>query len=184
VFVVNYLYELPKITGQVHFRPAHWALDDWQVSGITSFISGAPFTPSLTTTNGADISGSTEAARINVIGDPNLPKGQRTFYRNFNTAAFALPAVGTFGNAGMGILRGPGINNWDMAASKRIPLFSESRWLQFRAELFNAWNHTQFATLNTTAQFNPAGRQVNPLFGEFASTRPPRIIQLSLKVVF
>jgi len=38
------------------------------------------------------------------------------------------------------------MTNWDMAASKRFPLFSESRWIQFRAELFNAWNHTQFAT--------------------------------------
>jgi len=50
--------------------------------------------------------------------------------------------------------------------------------------LFNAWNHTQFATLFTTAQFNPAGQQIDPNFGAFASSRPPRIIQLSLKVVF
>ena len=184
VLVINYLYELPKLAGRSHFRPAHWVLDDWQLSGITSFISGAPFVPGFSTTNGADITGSTEGARINVIGDPTLSKGDQTFYRNFNTSAFALPTVGTFGNAGVGILRGPGINNWDMAASKRFSLFSESRWIQFRAELFNAWNHTQFATLFTTAQFNPAGQQIDPNFGAFASSRPPRIIQLSLKVVF
>jgi len=75
-----------------------------------------------------DISGSTQGARINVIGDAQLSRGERTFYRNFNTAAFAVPAVGTFGNAGVGILRGPGINKWDMAASRRFLLFSESRW--------------------------------------------------------
>src|SRR5229473_1535830 len=135
VLVINYLYELPKLAGRSHFRPAHWVLDDWQLSGITSFISGAPFVPGFSTTNGADITGSTEGARINVVGDPKISKGDRTFYHNFNTAAFAIPAVGTFGNAGIGILRGPGINNWDMAASKRFTLFSESRWIQFRAEL-------------------------------------------------
>ena len=184
VLVVNYLYELPKLGGRTRFRPAHWVLDDWQLSGISSFISGAPFVPGFSTTNSADITGSTEAARINVVGDPNLSKGDRTFYHNFNTAAFALPAVGTFGNAGIGILRGPGINNWDMAASKRFTLFSESRWIQFRAELFNAWNHTQFAGLFTNAQFNPAGQQIDPNFGAFSSSRPPRVIQFSLKAVF
>lgn len=182
--VVNYLYELPKFAGHWHFRPAHWALDDWQLSGITSFISGAPFTPGFSTTNSADITGSTESARINVVSDPNLSKSSRTFYRNFDTGAFALPAVGSFGNAGVGILRGPGINNWDMAASKRFPLFSESRWIQFRAELFNAWNHTQFASLYTTAQFNPAGQQTDPNFGAYSASRPPRVIQFSLKAVF
>jgi hypothetical protein len=52
VLVINYLYELPKFAGRSHFRPAHWVLDDWQLSGITSFISGAPFVPGFSTTNG------------------------------------------------------------------------------------------------------------------------------------
>jgi hypothetical protein len=68
--------------------------------------------------------------------------------------------------------------------SKRVPLFSEARFIQFRTELFNAWNHTQFASLFTTARFDTAGRQVNPNFGAFATARTPRIIQLSLKVIF
>ena len=182
--VFNYIYDLPKIAARMHMRPARWVVDDWQVSGITSFISGAPFTPTFSTTTGIDISGSTESARINVLEDPTLSKADKTFYRTFNTSAFALPAVGTFGNAGIGILRGPGINNWDMSAAKRFPLFSESRWIQFRLELFNAWNHTQFATINSAAQFNPAGQQVNTNFGVYSSTRAPRIIQLSLKAVF
>lgn len=182
--VLNYSYDLPKLGAKLDFKPVAWVLDNWVVSGVTSFISGAPFTPGFTTTNSIDISGSTEAARINVIGDAKLSGGDRTFFRNFNTAAFAVPAVGTFGNAGVGILRGPGINNWDMAASKRFLLFSESRWIQFRGELFNAWNHTQFSGLFTTAQFNPAGSQVDPNFGAFSTARTPRVIQLSLKVIF
>ena len=183
-FVLNYSYDLPRLSEKLRWKPATWALDNWVLSGITSFVSGAPFTPGFTTTSGVDISGSTEAARINVIGDAKLSSGDRTFYRNFNTAAFAVPAVGTFGNAGVGMLRGPGINNWDMAASKRFPLFSDSRWIQFRGELFNAWNHTQFSNLFTTAQFNPAGAQVDPNVGAFSAARTPRVIQLSLKVIF
>ena len=68
--------------------------------------------------------------------------------------------------------------------TKRIPLGSESRVLQLRAEAFNVWNHTQFATLNTAAQFNPSGVQTNPNFGAFATSRTPRIVQLSVRVNF
>ncbi len=182
--VLNFLYELPNFAARASFRPAHWVADGWQVSAITSFISGAPFTPGFSTTTGIDMTGSAEGARIKVAGDPNLSKGDRTFYQNFNTTAFALPAVGTFGNAGVGILRGPGINNWDVSASKRFPLFSEARYIQIRSEFFNTWNHTQFSGLDTGAQFNPAGQQLNPTFGAFTSARPARMIQLSLRAVF
>lgn len=184
VFVLNYIYELPKIGAKTSFRPASWVLDNWQVSGITSFVTGAPFTPGYSTTDGQDITGSSESARIVVAGDPNLDKGQRTFYRNFNTDAFARPALGTFGNAGVGILRGPGVNNWDIALTKRFQLRSEARYVQFRTEFFNAWNHTQFSSLDTTARFNPAGQQVNPTFGAYTATRPPRIIEFSARLVF
>ena len=87
-------------------------------------------------------------------------------------------------NAGVNILRGPGVNNWDINITKRMPLFSESRFIQFRTELFNAWNHTQFSNLFTTARFDAAGCQVDPNFGAFSEARTPRTIQLSLKVVF
>ena len=184
VFVVNYIYALPNVGAKTGFRPAGWVLDNWQVSGITSFVSGAPFTPGFTTTDGQDITGSSEGARIVIAGDPHLDKSQRSFYRNFNTSAFARPALGTFGNAGIGILRGPGVNNWDIGVAKRFPLRKEGRFLQFRTEFFNAWNHTQFSSLDTTARFNPAGQQVNPTFGAYTSARPPRTIELSARVVF
>jgi hypothetical protein len=118
------------------------------------------------------------------VGNGNLPKSERNFYRNFNTEAFARPALRDFGNAGVNILRGPGTNNWDFNISKRVPLFSEARFVQFRAELFNAWNHTQFSGLYTTARFDATGKQVDSNFGAFNAARTPRIIQLSLKVVF
>lgn len=183
VFVANYMYELPSLGKRLKFPLAAWVLDGWHVSGITSLVSGAPFTPGFTTTDGQDITGSSEGARIDVIGNPHLNKSERTFYRNFNTAAFARPALRSFGNAGVSILRGPGVNNWDVAIAKRIPLRSEKRYLRFRAEFFNAWNHTQFSGLDTTARFDPAGAQVNPTFGAFTSARPPRIIQLTARLV-
>jgi outer membrane receptor protein involved in Fe transport len=182
--VVNYMYDLPKLGRRLGSKPAGWVLDNWQISGITSFISGAPFTPGISTVDGADITGSTEGARINVVGNGNLAKSERTFYRNFNTDAFARPALRDFGNAGVNILRGPGINNWDFNVSKRVPLFSEARYVQFRTELFNAWNHTQFSGLYTTARFDAAGKQVDSNFGAFSAARTARVIQLSLRVVF
>jgi hypothetical protein len=178
------MYELPKVSGRLHFRAARWVLDNWQLSGITSFVSGAPFTPGFSTTDGQDITGSAEGARITIIGDPYLPKSQRNFYQNFNTSAFARTPLRSFGNAGVNILRGPGVNNFDVAVGKRFPLWSEQRFLQFRTEFFNAWNHTQFSGLDTSARFDPAGNQVNPTFGSFTAARSPRIIQFSGRVVF
>lgn len=184
VFVLNYIYDLPKLGARLGSRPLGWIVDNWQISGITSFITGAPFTPGFSTTDGADITGSSEGARITVLGNPRLPKSERTFYRNFKTEMFARTPRGDFGNAGVNMLYGPGVNNWDIAISKRVPLWSEERFIQFRTELFNAWNHTQFSGLYTTARFDTAGKQVDPNFGAYSSARDARIIQLSLKIYF
>jgi hypothetical protein len=184
VFSANYMYQLPKLGAKLHSRPVSWVLDNWQVSGVTSFVSGAPFTPGFSTTDGQDLTGSGEGARITVVGDPRLEKSEKTFYRNFNTEAFARTSLRSFGNAGVGILRGPGVNNWDLTIARQFPLKSDQRYLQFRTGLFNAWNHTQFSGLDTTARFNPAGQQTNPTFGAFTSARNARIMQLSAKLVF
>jgi hypothetical protein len=177
---INYLYNLPALGTRMRLRPARWAFDDWQLSGITTFQTGAPFTPSFTTTNGADISGSTDAARIDVISNPydNIPAGHY-----FNPAAFALPAKATFGNAGANILYGPGTNNWDLSMTKRLH-FGESRTLSLRGEAFNVWNHTQFSGLTTAAQFQPGGAQIDANFGLPSAARLPRNIQLSARFNF
>jgi len=184
ILVLNYMYDLPKVSHLLGWKPAGWVLDNWHVAGITSFISGAPFTPGINTSDSQDITGSTESARITVTGNPNLDKGERTFYRNFITEVFQRTPLRGFGNAGVGILTGPGISNWDISVSKRVPLFSEGRYIQFRAELFNAWNNTQFSGLYTSAQFNTAGVQVDPNFGAYSAARAPRTIQLSLRLSF
>ena len=67
---------------------------------------------------------------------------------------------------------------------KNFPLKSEASRLQFRAEMFNAFNHTQFQSVDGTARFDPAGQQVNGQFGQVTITRAPRVIQLSLQLQF
>jgi len=177
---IHYLYSLPNLGTRIRIRPAGWVFDNWQLSGITTFQTGSPFTPGFTTTNGADISGSTDGARIDVISNPydNVPTGHY-----LNPAAFALPAKATFGNAGANILYGPGTNNWDLSMTKRLR-FGESRMLSLRGEAFNVWNHTQFSGLTTTAQFQPNGTQIDPNFGLPSAARLPRNVQLSARFTF
>jgi hypothetical protein len=185
VLTINYLYELPGIGKRIGNKWLGAITDNWMVSGITTFTSGQVFTPSLSTTYTTDITGSSENARITIIGDPYLSKGERTFSRNFNTDAFALTPIGSFGNAGIGILRGPGINNWDVTLSKEIPLgLGEGRKLNFRAESYNLFNHTQFSGVDSTARFDSSGKQVNGTFGAFNAARNPRYLAFTLRVQF
>lgn len=185
VFVANYVYDIPRIAQALGVRPLKWVLDDWQVSGMTTLQSGAPFTPGFGLVASEEWTGSAEGARVNVAGDPILSKSERTFERWFNTAAFAMPARRTFGNAGVNVLRHPGVHNWDVSVTKKIPLGREDRWLQFRTEMFNAWNHTQFSSVGTGTTFNnTTGVNQNTTFGVLTGARDPRIIQLSLKLFF
>ena len=101
-----------------------------------------------------------------------------------NVLLIQLPAVGTFGNAARSVIRGPGINNWDMALVKNVPIRERLR-LQLRWEAYNAFNHTQFSTINTSANFNPAnGQQINAQFGAFTAARDPRQMQIAARLTF
>jgi hypothetical protein len=182
--VVSYVYELPQAGTRLGFRPAKWVLDNWQLSGITTFQTGAPMTPGFSTQPSVDISGSSDSARMNVVGNPNLSSGDRTFGREFNVAAFALPAVGTLGNMGTNVFYGPGINNWDLSVTKRFRILSEARTLSFRGEFYNAFNHTQFSTWNTSFIFNSLGQQINSAVGQANGARPPRNVEISAHLVF
>ena len=120
---------------------------------------------------------------MDVIARPEFDKGQRSVLQYFNTSAFARPARGTLGSAAKDVFRGPGVNNWDMALYKNIYV-RESARLQFRWETYNTFNHTQFAGIDTTARFDPAGKQVNGRFGQIIASRSPRRMQLALKFIF
>jgi hypothetical protein len=179
---INYVWDIPKRNWA--YAPLRVALNDWQLSGLTSFVSGQPLAISYTTTYSVDVTGTpSQGSRVNVIANPVLPKDQRTFSRNFNTAAFQMPAVGTVGNEAKTAIRGPGINNWDMALFKTFPIREKAN-LQFRWETYNTFNHTQFLGLDTAARFDPTGAQVNSRFGQFTSARNPRIMQFALRFAF
>jgi hypothetical protein len=111
-----------------------------------------------------------------VTRDPNLPSGQRVRERYFDAGAFAQPARGSFGNAARNIVRQGGVNNWDLALFKNIPLGWESGSLQFRSEFFNTFNHTQWSGYRSG--FGAAG------FGEVNAARDARVIQFGLKFLW
>ncbi|MBL0156493.1 MAG: TonB-dependent receptor [Bryobacterales bacterium] len=180
----NYNYEVPGLGKKFDKKLLGIVTDNWQISGITTFMTGTPFTPGFSTSDGQNITGSQEGARITILGDPNLPGDERSFFRNFKTEVFARTPQRSFGNAGVNIMRNPTWSNWDMSFSKRIPLKSEQRFFQLRGEFYNIWNHSQFISYDTTARFNPAGQQINANFGATTGTRDPRKVQLSLRFMF
>ncbi len=184
MFSFNYNYEVPNLGKKYDNKFLGAITDYWQISGITTFMTGTPFTPGFNTSDGQNITGSQEGARITVIGDPFLPDSERSFSRNFKTEAFARTPQRSFGNAGVNIMRNPSWSNWDMSFSKRIPLKSEQRYFQLRGEFYNIWNHSQFNGYDTTARFNPAGQQINANFGATTGTRDPRKVQLSLRFMW
>ena len=82
------------------------------------------------------------------------------------------------------MFRGPGINNWDATLFKILPIGNESRTVQLRWEVYNAFNHTQFLGVDNGARFDASGRQVNGRFGQLISARSPRVMQVSLRFTF
>jgi hypothetical protein len=160
---INYLYDLPKLPSNNFLVKG--ALHGWQLSGITSFVSGSPLGVSYSTTTAVDTTGTPDlTARTVITGPAVLPKNERTFNRFFNTSVFALPAVGTVGTAAKSVFRGPGVNNWDASIAKSFRIVERVQ-LRVRIEAYNAFNHTQFGAVNTAAQFNPATGAQTTAFG-------------------
>ncbi len=179
---INWLWTLPKHAWS--FKPVGVVLNHWQLSGIYNAQSGAPVNVGYSLVTAADLSGTPSIApRIMVTGDPNLPAGERAFSRNFRADVFRVPAAGTLGFMTKNMLTGPGINNFDLAIFKNFPL-REALRLQFRAELYNPLNHTQFSAFDSAARFDASGNQVNTQFGQFTAARDPRTMQLAVRLSF
>jgi hypothetical protein len=190
VVAANYTWEAPRLAG-LHPGAVRWLVCNWMISGITRFQSGAPLDmPYLGMANlisGADLTGGGDGWRPVIVGNPVIAKGQRSFYRYFNPAAFAAP-FGPYrsGNAPATFARGPGINNWDLAIARQFRFKMGEKGMVFtvRGEAFNAFNHTQFSGVNVTPIFDQTGAQVNPAFGQVTSVRDPRIMQFMLRLAF
>jgi hypothetical protein len=180
-FVANLIYDLPKVTrfGQ---GAANLLLNGWAMTGIVTAQSGQPLTV-LTGVNESSSGLGTD--RPDLVGDPN--SGPRTVEEWFNTLAFALNAPLTFGNAGRNIVNGPGYVDVDYSLIKNTH-FERGMNLQFRAEMFNIFNHPNFGLPNNTL--------TSPSFGSLFETADvaqnnvglgsggPRLIQFGLKFLF
>src|SRR5437899_4184266 len=182
-FVLSYQWSLPFLQHSVNWYGK--VLGNWQLNGIVTAMSGTPFTvfdPNDVSLQGQapEISGFS-SNRPNVIGNPN--SGPHTAAQWFNVNAFERitqdpnSPVQQFGNEGRNAVQGPGYVNWDFSAFKNIRL-TESKEVQFRGELFNVLNHTNFR-LPVSDISAPAG-----VFGHVQSDVSPRVIQVALKFMF
>jgi hypothetical protein len=166
----TYSQHLPR-----YLRPV---LGDWHVSEITTFESG----DALTVYNGAgnqanDFAPYNGLGNLNMVRNPNFSRPNRTYGQYFDTSAFVVPPNNVQGTASPGVVRGPGQNNWDIAFGKNIN-FTERLHAEIRADMYNAFNHTQWNQVST--QLNG---YTGP-FGQVTGSREGRIIQLAGKLVF
>ena len=179
--VANYVYQLPvgrgKALGSHMNRAANAVLGGWEISQIATFRSGLPLSIS-----GANIASYGGNPRPDVVGD--LHVAHPSIQEWFNTGAFAFAKFGTFGTAPryFSNLRGPGYQNWDTNLAKDWQ-FRESMRIQFRAELYNTFNHPQFYTPNTGyGGCDPnASTSCQSAFGQITNTFPSRSVQFAGK---
>ncbi|MCC7341594.1 MAG: carboxypeptidase regulatory-like domain-containing protein [Bryobacterales bacterium] len=173
VFVASYLWDLPETARYGWFGKQ--VINGWQVSGITRFDSGNPFT--VTAGSDTNLDGNAND-RADLVGDPKLSGGRSRdewLMKYFNTEAFAKPATGTPGTAGRSIVYGPGAATWNLSVFKNFEL-RENHRLQFRSEFFSAFNHPNFS--------NPNSALNNKNFGRILGAGGARVVQFALKYSF
>ena len=120
--------------------------------------------------------GTNQALRPDLVCNPNLPRGEQTVDRFFNTSCLVQQTPFRYGTSGRAVITGPGTIGIDLAARKNFAFVNEKLKAQFRAEFFNAVNHTNW---------NPPGKQLgNSSLGRITSARDPRIVQFGLKLAF
>jgi hypothetical protein len=208
---ISYVWNLPGVSKEGVIGKV---VNGWAVSGVTVAQDGFPLTPyddrggSIFGLGGGSPVESTPDFAAG-MGPANIPTSgsveQRLGGANggpgyFNKSAFGtIPTIGgttptnagtIWGNAGLGLLLGPGQFNWDVSLSKttKVGGIREGATLQFRAEFFNAFNHAQFNApgIGTNSLSTGAGVDVNnPTFGQITSTSVnPRLVQFGLKYIF
>jgi hypothetical protein len=174
---VNYIYQLPFYKQQIGLI-GH-VLGGWQVSGISSFVSGASFTVTQTTDPFAAIGpnglGMVQDGDDSIRPDQISPiHRSKTAAQWFSTSSFAT-ATGHFGTERVGSLLGPGVQNWDLASIKNLKLGEHVKF-QLRGEYFNAFNHTNFSGVDSSIN--------DTKFGQVISAHVPRRIQIGAKLNF
>ncbi|PWU09468.1 MAG: hypothetical protein C5B51_06195 [Terriglobia bacterium] len=179
-FITSYTYDLPYGHGQRFGSSSPSVLNalfgGWQTNGIVTIQSGNPLDP----TTGLQLSGTQTGTRPDAICEPNAFTHDPAKW--FNTSCFANNFIGRYGTAGRNIIIGPPTHDFDFAMLKRFPLGREERYLQFRSEFFNAFNHPNFD--------NPIVNESTSTFGKITSAgvqdarASSRQIQFALRLVF
>jgi hypothetical protein len=178
ILAVNGVWDMPFLT---HHGLLTTAFGGWQLAGTTRVGSGLPFNP----VSGSDFAlagtGRGSPSQVpDVVGNPNLDTGRARkdlVAAYFNTAAYARPAAGQFGNSGRDNIIGPGFSQTDLAVLKRFQLPRERLGrLEFRSEIFNLFNQVNFN--------NPNNTLISPIFGRLTSSRDARIVQFALRYDF
>jgi len=176
--VNSWSYELPFGSGR-EFQlsgPLDWLAGGWRVSGMAEFSQGGH---QAVLTNDTSGTGQPYPMPNRVAGcNPDNVPGGKNRLEWFNPACFVNPPFGTYGDSTLGSFTEPGINNWDLALQKSFSVLKrEGSRLEFRADFFNAFNHTQWGYVtNNLASPSQVGR--------VGATHTPRMIQFSLKYVF
>ena len=178
-FVASYVWQLPSLRNRSGL--VRGVLGDWQVTGLVQLQSGTP----LTMLAGKDQSQTMLTRdRANYLGGSPYGTGAcgntAPCVDYINPNAFALPALGQFGNTGKADLRFPGQAIWDMGFFKNFPIHERLR-LQFRAEFFNIFNRVNFTQPNQSNQVDTVS---SAGFGSIRAANDPRIGQLALKLFF
>jgi hypothetical protein len=187
-----YVYELPfgKKVWKLQNTKLNYLLEGWELSGIATAQSGAPWTAYIS----GDISHTEQQDRPNWSGRNPYPAHQTVRQYAYgltlpdgSPGPFSAPAPYTFGNAGRDILNGPGLASWDFSLIRKFRL-TESKTLEFRAEMFNILNSPNFVTPNSdvaSSSFGQIFNTVQPIAG-IPSGGPgdPREMQFALKFIW
>jgi hypothetical protein len=179
-FVTSYTYDLPYGHGRQFGSSSSTLVDTvlggWQTNGILTIQSGNPLDPST----GLQLSGTQTGTRPDVTCNPNNFNHDPAEW--FNISCFSDNFIGRYGTAGRDIIIGPPTHDFDMALLKRIALRRDDRYLQFRTEFFNIFNHPNFD--------NPSVTETSSTFGKITSAgvqdsrASSRQIQFALRLVF
>jgi hypothetical protein len=188
--VVSYTWDVPNGSLMWNNWFTRGALDGWQFSGDTAVVTGDwSGVSNVSTTDNFDFTGGDVAARPNVNGEVLCQSGNcdptpGAGGSYFNIGAFSRPTGrGDIGNAPVTFFRLPKIVISNMSIFKNFRVGANKR-IQFRWEAYNVFNQVNWSSINTTAQFNPAGQQVNAAFGQATAARDPRIMQGAIRFTF
>ena len=191
VVVASYTIDVPNGSGKLGgAAPARWLLDNWSVSGISTFATGHHQAVTFTTTDNFDFTGGGERCGnadgpyAVQTGDANL-SSDRTIDRWFDTSVFQRPTGqgGIGNNCDNAHVLLPGFHNHDLSIFKNFPMKGTQR-VQFRWEIYNLFNSLQFNEVDTSAIFDAQGRQTDTNFGKVISARNERRMQFSLRYSF